>query len=133
MGSGGRFRILIVHLGSPLTVALVGGLSGAVAGVLQHLSIRQASDGFLTASSLIEVRRAFTSNPWGRKYIGWLYFSKVTLFLIAFVLIRGPLDRVVFGYLVAYFSLMLVRDSVTLRDTFALRRLEGIAPSPETS
>jgi hypothetical protein len=133
MGSGGRFRILIVHLGSPRTVALVGGLSGAVAGVLQHLSIRQASDGFLTASSLIEVRRAFTSNPWGRKYIGWLYFSKVTLFLIAFVLIRGPLDRVVLGYLVAYFSLMLVRDSVTLRDTFALRRLEGIAPSPETS
>ena len=82
----------------------------------------------------MEVRRAFTSNPWGRKY--WMaVFSNVTLFLIAFVLIRGPLYRVVLGYLVAYFSLMLVRDSVTLRDTFALSRLEGIAPgtNPETS
>jgi hypothetical protein len=83
----------------------------------------------------MEIRRAFASNPWGRKYIGWLYFSKVTLFLIAFVLIRGPRYRVVLGYLVAFLSLLLVRDSVTLRETFALRRLEGIAPgtSPETS
>ena len=69
---------LIVHPGLPLTIALAGGLLGAVAGVLPHLSIRQASDGFLTASSLMEVRRAFTSNPWGRKYIGWLYFSKAS-------------------------------------------------------
>jgi hypothetical protein len=64
-GTSHRF----VHPGSLLTIALAGGLSGAVAGVLQHLSIRQASDGFLTASSLMEVRRASTSNPRGRKHI----------------------------------------------------------------
>jgi hypothetical protein len=69
------------------------------------------------------VRRAFTGTPWGRKYIAWLYFCKVVLLLIAFMLIREPLYRVILGYLAAYFSLMLIRDAVTLRDTYVLHKL----------
>ncbi len=106
-----------------------------VAGVLQHLSIKQAPDGFTTASSLLGVRRAFTSTPWGQKYIAWLYFCKLALILIAFVLIRGPLYRIVLGYLVSCASLMFVREAVTLRDTFELHRLGTGAPGthPEIS
>ena len=69
------------------------------------------------------VRRALTATAWGHKYIAWLYFCKVVLLLIAFLLLRGPLLRVALGYLGAYFSLMLVRDAVTLRDTYVLHRL----------
>jgi hypothetical protein len=120
--------LLMIQPRLPFTMVLAGGLLGAVAGVLQHLSISQSPGGFITASSLMGVRRAFTSTPWGRKYIAWLYFCKLTIFVIAFVLIRGPLYRVIFGYLVAYASLMLVRDSVTLRDIFALHRLAATHP-----
>ena len=119
---------LIVQPRLPLTMALAGGVFGAIAGMLQHLSIRQSPDGFIAASSLMGVRRAFTNTPWGRKYIGWLYFCKLSLIVIAFVMIKAPFSRVILGYLAAYFSLMLVRDLVTLRDTFALHRLETVAP-----
>jgi hypothetical protein len=106
------------------TLAIAGGLLGALAGVMQHLSISHDPNEFLAASSLMGVRRALTSTSWGRKYIAWLYLSKVVLILIAFLLIRGPLYQVVRGYLAGYFSLMLVRDSITLKDTFALRGLQ---------
>jgi hypothetical protein len=76
------------------------------------------------------VRRALTSTAWGRKYIAWLYFCKVVLLVIAFVLIREPIYRVVLGYLGAYFSLMLVRDAVTLKDTYVLHRLATPSSAP---
>jgi hypothetical protein len=38
-------------------------------------------------------------------------------------MIRGPILKVLLGYLFAYVSLMLVRDLVTLRDIFGLKRL----------
>jgi hypothetical protein len=108
----------------PFTLAIAGGLLGSLAGVMQHLGISHDPKEFVAASSLMGVRRALTSTPWGRKYIAWLYFSKVALILIAFLLIRGPLYQVVLGYLAAYFSLMLVRDTVTPRDTYALQSLQ---------
>ncbi len=128
------FAFLVVQPRLPVTIGLVGGLLGALAGTMQHLSISQAPSRFMAASSLIGVRRALTSTTWGRKYIVWLYFCKVVLLLIAFMLIREPLSRVVLGYLTAYFSLMLVRDAVTLRDTYVLHKLgaSGSAP-PEIS
>jgi hypothetical protein len=39
------------------------------------------------------------------------------------MLIKEPLYRVILGYLAAYFSLMLIRDAVTLRDIFFLHKL----------
>jgi hypothetical protein len=118
------FLLLIVQPPLPVALAMVGGVLGSVAGVMQHLSIAQGGEGFVAASFLMGVRRAFTSTRWGRRYIMWLYFCKLTLIVIAFLLIRSPLYRVVMGYLVAYVSLMFVRDLLTLRDTFTLHRLE---------
>ena len=96
---------------------------------MQHLSIGHDPRGFLAASSLMGVRRALTNTVWGKRYVAWLYFSKVALALIAFLLIRNPLPQVLFGYLAAYFSLMFVRDIITLRDTFALHGLRNSAPT----
>ena len=97
---------------------------------MQHLSIKQDPTGFLAASSLMGVRSALTKTPWGRKYIAWLYFSKFALALLAFLLQpKSLLYRILLGYLIAYFSLMLVRDAITLKDTFTLYRLRDSAPS----
>ena len=124
------FAFLIVQPHLPYALGLVGGLLGALAGVMQHLSIMQDPPRFMTASSLMGVRRALTSTAWGRRYIVWLYFCKIVLLLIAFLLIRAPLYRVALGYLAAHFSLMLVRDAVTMRDIYALHRLGGATPVP---
>ena len=113
----------------PFALAMAGGFCGALAGVMQHLSIGQDPHGFVAASSLMGVRRALTSTAWGRSYIAWLYFSKFALLLVAFLLLRSPLYRILLGYLIAYFSLMLVRDAVTLNDTFVLHSLQKRAPS----
>jgi len=105
---------------------------GVAAGIFQHLSIKQNPKEFLSASSLMEVRRGLTGNHWGRTYIACLYSSKVILAVLAYVLIRTPLYRVVLGYAVAYVCFMFVRDVLTLKDTFALRTLRG-RPTPETA
>jgi hypothetical protein len=107
-----------------LALAIAGGLLGALAGLMQHLSIRHDPNRFVAASSLLGVRRPLTSTPWGRKYIAWLYFSKIGLILVAFLLIKRPLYQIVLGYLAAPFSLMLVRDIITIRDTFVLQSLQ---------
>jgi hypothetical protein len=120
---------VVVQPRLPFTLAIAGGLCGALAGIMQHLSISHDTRGFLAASSLMGVRRALTNTAWGRRYIAWLYFSKFALVLITFLLIRKPLSQVLFGYLTAYFSLMLVRDIITLRDTFALHGLRNSVPT----
>lgn len=120
---------LIVQPRLPFTLAIVGGVCGAVAGIMQHLSIMQDPPGFLAASSLMGVRRALTKTAWGRRYIAWLYFSKCTLILITFLLVKRPASQILLGYLAAYFSLMLTRDIITLRDTFALYSLRNSAPT----
>jgi hypothetical protein len=115
------FFVVIPHL--PIMLGIAGGLLGGIAGLLQHLSIKQNPDGFLSASSLMGVRRGLSNNRWGRAYIASVYMSKIALALLAFVLVKAPLYRILLGYLAAYVSFMLIRDVLTLRDTFALRRL----------
>ena len=119
--AGILFFVVEPHV--PPAFAIVGAVLGAVCGVMQHLSFKEATNGFTTASSLLDVRRAFKSTSWGSRYIWWLYFSKVVLAVLAFLLIRQPLLGIIFGYLAGYMSLMFVRELVTLRDAFYLQRL----------
>ena len=119
------FLIILPPL--PFALAIAGGLCGVLAGIMQHLSIRHDPRAFLAATSLMGVRRALTNTVWGRRYIVWLYFSKFALIVIALLLCRKSLLQVLFGYLTAYLSLMLVRDIITLRDTFILHRLSNTA------
>jgi len=119
------FAFFLVIPRLPFMLAIAGGLLGGIAGVFQHLSIQQNPDGFLSASSLMGVRRGLSSNRWGRTYIASVYVSKIALALLAFVLVRAPIYRILFGYVAGYVSFMLIRDVLTLRDTFALRRLRS--------
>ena len=90
---------------------------------MQHLSFKEATNKFTDACTLLDVRHAFKSTPWGSRYIRWLYLSKLILAVAAYILIRQPLLGIVLGYLAGYMSLMFVRELVTLRDTFYLQRL----------
>jgi protein-S-isoprenylcysteine O-methyltransferase Ste14 len=109
----------------PVILAVVGAILGAIGGIMQHLSLTQATDGFSAAASLLEVRSALKATPWGTRYIRFLYFSKFVLIGLAFLLVRQPLLGIFFGYLAGYFSLMFVREVVTLRDAFFLHRLSS--------
>jgi hypothetical protein len=115
-----------IHPRLPFMLAIAGGLLGALVGIMQHLSISRDPKGFVAASSLMGVRRALTDTPWGRRYIAWLYFSKFALILLAVLLIKAPLFEIARGYVVAYFSLMLIRDIFTLKDTFVLQSLQKL-------
>lgn len=98
---------------------------------MQHLSISQAAGNFTGTTSLLDVRRAFKSTPWGSRYIKFLYVCKTLLVVLA-VALCGPLSvQTAFGYLAAYFSLMFVREMVTLRDTLALARLPTSEVGPQ--
>ena len=123
--------LFVIEPHAPVMLAVVGAVLGAIAGVMQHLSFTQATKGFSAASTLLEVRSAFKATTWGTRYIRFLYFSKFVLIALAFVLVRQPLFAVIFGYIVGYFSLMFVREVVTLRDTFFLHRLSTNAPNSE--
>lgn len=118
---------------SPVMLAIAGAIFGAVGGTMQHLSITQASNGFLATSTLLEVRRALKATSWGSRYIRFLYFSKAALIALAFALIRQPIFGVIIGYFAGYFSLMFVREVVTLRDTYFLHRLSTNSPSRESN
>jgi hypothetical protein len=115
--------LFVVEPHAPIILAGVGASLGAIAGVMQHFSFAQARKSFSAASTFLEVRSAFKATTWGTRYIRFLYFSKFVLIALAFVLDRKPILAVVFGYIAAYFSLMFVRELVTLRDTFAPHRL----------
>ncbi len=117
--------LFVVEPHVPLNIGLFGALLGGAGGVMQHLSIAQATSGFSAASSLLDVRRALKSTSWGSRYISFLYFSKVALAVLAFLLIRRPFLSIVFAYLTEYMSFMFVRELITLRDTFHLQRISS--------
>jgi len=104
---------------------VLGAILGAIAGMMQHLSVKQASGNLSAAASFLDVRRAFKTTSWGRRYIIFLYISKVILGVAAVVLVRELSIGLVFNHLAGYFTLMLVREIVTLRDTFYLASLPG--------
>jgi hypothetical protein len=125
------FFLFVAQPHAPLSIALAGIVLGILSAIMQHLSFAQATGGFTTATTLMEVRRAFTATTWGRRYIRFLYASNFILIALAFFLIRQPLLGVFFGYFAGYFSLMFAREVVTLRDTFQLHRLTTNAPNSE--
>lgn len=131
LGAAVSLFLFVFRPHAPWALAVAGGIFGAIAGIMQHLGLKQCRDVLLSASSFIEVRSALNGTAWGRRFIRWLYFSKLALIAIALILVRQPLLAVVFAYFAGYCSLMFVREIITLRDTFLLQRLFGDLPNRE--
>ena len=120
------FFVIEPHV--PPAIGLVGGVLGTVCGIMQHLCFTQAPDKFSKTSSflaVLDVRRAFKSTSWGRRYIWLINFSGVVLFVMAFFLIRQPLLDVFWGCLAGLMSLGFMRELITLRDSFSRQRLSS--------
>jgi uncharacterized membrane protein YraQ (UPF0718 family) len=132
-GAIAAYLVFVFDPHVPLIIAVVGAMLGAVGGVMQHLSFKEATNGFTNSSSLLDVRRAFKATSWGSRYISWLYFSKFVLAVLAFLVIRQSLLEIILGYLAGYMSLMFAREVVTLRDTFYLKRLTSQDDSSSTN
>ena len=123
--------LLVTEPRAPIALAAVGAVLGAIGGIMQHLSFTQATGHFSSATSLLEVHNAFKATVWGRRYVRFLPFSKLVLIAVAFTLVHQPFLGVIFGYFAGVFSLMFVREIVTLRATFLLHRLSTNAPHSE--
>jgi hypothetical protein len=117
------FFLFIIEPHVPLIIAAFGAVLGVAAGVMQHLSIREASSSFLGTSTLMDVRRALKATTWGSRSIYWIYFTKIALAALSLGVIHNGLLNMLFGYLAGYISFMLVRELITLRDTYFLSRL----------
>ena len=110
-----------------VTMALAGCVLGAAGGIMQHLGLKEATGRLLDASSLLEIRGALMGTKWGKRFIYWIYFTKVVLAILAFAMIRSFSIQAIFSYAVGYMCFMFVREIVTLRDTFRLRaRANGL-------
>jgi hypothetical protein len=71
----------------------------------------------------MEIRRAMKATSWGSKYIVLLYVSKAILIALAIALSPRPVINIGYAYVTGYFSLMCVREIVTLKLTFELQQI----------
>lgn len=114
---------VVVTLIAPPTQWLflgVGAALGVCAGVFQLRALRESSASLITTQTAMEVRLVLSSSRFGRRYICAFWASMVVLFALAFYLLRG---RAFVGLLAGYSAFAFIRELLTLRGTFELRRL----------
>jgi len=103
----------------PVLVTGVAALLGLVGGIMQTLSFHQARESFLSASTMLEVRARLKGTPWGARYLRFLWSGHVLLLILSVLFSTNPALVVATGY----FSLMFVRELITLKLTFELDRM----------
>lgn len=102
----GALAVLLAASLSPVPWFLFGlsALLGGAAGLVQARSLRSAGAEFVAANSLMGVRKALSSSPWGKRYI-ILFWCSQALLLVLFglevfgrytVVVSGSLFRVCF-------------------------------------
>lgn len=117
----GVLAVLSVASLSPVPWFLVGlsALLGSAAGFVQARSLRSAGIALVAASSLLGVREALSSSPWGRRYL-ILFWCSQALLLVLSVWRFSEGTLLLFPAL--YFGFAFVRELVSLPATFELKR-----------
>jgi len=107
----------------PVLLTSVGALLGLLGGIMQSLSIRQAQESFLDATTMLEVRSKLKATAWGKRYL-FLQWSGDALLLVLAVRFSGnrPL-AILAGFSTGVFTRMFIREIITLKPTFELSRL----------
>jgi hypothetical protein len=118
----GVVAVVVAFVAAPTPWLLLGvGLAlGVCAGIIQLRAIRESSASLLTTQTAMEVRRVLSSSRSGRLYLYAFWFSMVVLFALAFCFLRGG---AFVGLLAGYAAFAFMRELLTLRGTFELRRL----------
>jgi hypothetical protein len=119
---GALATVLFLTCGKPYPVLVtgIGALLGLVGGIMQTLSFRQAKESFLDAATMLEVRAKLKATPWGSRYLHFLWFGHGLLVILSVAFSTDPVLAVATGY----FSLMFVRELITLKPTLELNRLQ---------
>lgn len=106
-------------------VVFVGLVLGLFCGLMQSLAFAESKSDFLNASTMIDVRKKLRNTKWGKRYIPFLWISNIII--IAVVVIHGK-GNLIFEIMTGYFSLMFVRELITLKPTFELAELSKKEP-----
>ncbi len=102
----------------PIGLITVCAIFGVLGGIMQVLSLNQGRENFLNAQTMLGVRAQLKKTKWGKRYIYFLWSTGVVIFIFA-IFAGNPL----WAWLSGYFTMMFVRDVVTLKSTFELAKL----------
>ena len=105
---------------SSMVILGVGAFLGCVVGLVQYRAMKLAGPTLIEANSLIQVRKALASSPWGKGYL-YLFWSSVVV-LLALGLWKFE-KEILLVFLAGYSALALMRELVTLPAVFSLRSL----------
>jgi hypothetical protein len=111
-------------------VVFVGLILGVFGGIMQSFALSESREAFLNTSSLLDVRRKLKNTKWGKRYIPFLWIGNLAM--VAIVVLTGK-GNLVIEIMAGYFSLMFVREIITLRATFKLAELSKKNPEPPAS
>lgn len=116
----GALAVLLAASLSPVPWFLFGlsALLGGTAGLVQARSLRSAEAELVAANSLMGVRNALSSSPWGKRYI-ILFWCSQAILLVLSVWKFSEGTPLLFPAL--YFGFAFVRELVSLPATFELK------------
>ena len=119
----GIAALLLTRLCNPRPILLLdaGSALGVVGGYMQVLSFGEGRDAFLQTNTALEVRARLKATKWGKRYLYFLWSSGFFLVVLAFLLTSNP----ALAFPAAYFTMMFVREIVTLKPTFDLARMSS--------
>lgn len=102
----------------PFVMLIAGALLGVACGVTQTLSFRESKNAILDSTSHLEIRRSMMGTTWGSRSIYILWCGHFSLIILAIAFTPNPFLSI----LVGVFSLMFVRESITLKPTMEISR-----------
>jgi hypothetical protein len=106
-------------------VVFAGLILGLVGGIMQGLAFAESKEDFLNTPTMMDVRKKLNNTKWGKRYIPFLWIGNI--FIVAIVLTLGKGNLIV-EIMAGYFSLMFVRELVTLKPMFELAELSKNNP-----
>jgi hypothetical protein len=104
----------------PWVSMVVGAVLGTVSASLQLRALHKTADRLILTTSLLEVRQALASSPWGQWYLRAFWVSQATILAVSIVWYRSEF---ITGMVAGYLAYAICRELLTLRGTRFLERL----------
>jgi hypothetical protein len=118
----GLCAVIVVSPPVTWTTVVLGSAFGLFGGALQLNAMRVSAAQLISATTLLEVRRGFSSSVFGRTYL-WTFWVSQFALLVVSVLAYG--SRAFVAMIAGYLAFALSRELVTMRGTRQLERMVG--------
>ncbi len=121
---------IFAYLSAPysLLIITIGAILGAIGGTMQYYAFSESKEKFLDASSMLEVRKKLKETKWGKRYIPFLWIGNLVLVATVLIMHRGNMPLEIMA---GAFSLMFIREIITLKPTIELAELSKQTPEPK--